>query len=112
MINHLISHFEDKGKEHGNKNEEAIEEITEEQYIQMEKNLLFFLDEYFKNFSFSWNIKKVYLNMKWSSRKNMLKMLDIKFMRMSKKEMMDAVLDALDMQLKVDDYCAKLMGRK
>ena len=98
-INSLISYIEDKRKGHWNKDEE----ITEEQYVRMEKNLIFLLDEYLKSISYSWNIKKIYLSMNWNSRKNMLKMLNTEFLKMSTDELMDDVLKALKKQIEINN---------
>ena len=106
-INSLFSYIEDKRKEHGNNNEE----ITEEQYVQMEENLIFLLDEYLKSISYSWNIKKIYLSMNWNSRKNMLKMLNSEFLKMSTDEVMDDVLKALKKQIEINRIANKLMSK-
>ena len=98
-INSLISYIEDKRKGHWNKDEET----TEEQYVQMEENLIFLLDEYLKSISYSWNIKKIYLSMNWNSRKNMLKMLNTEFLKMSTDELMDDVLKALKKQIEINN---------
>lgn len=108
-IENLVSYIKDNGNQQGNIEDE--EEITEEQYIQMEKNFLLILDERLSQIYFSWNIKKVYLNMDWISRKQMLKRLDINFFKMNNKEMMAKVLDALDTQIEVDRICNNLMGK-
>ena len=108
-IENLVSYIKDTGNQQGNIEDE--EEITEEQYIQMEKNFLLILDECLSQIYFSWNIKKVYLNMDWISRKQMLKRLDMNFFRMNNKEMMANVLDALDTQIEVDRMCNNLMGK-
>ena len=108
-IENLVSYIKDTGNQHGNIEDE--EEITEEQYIQMEKNFLLILDDCLSQIYFSWNIKKVYLNMDWISRKQMLKRLDMNFFRMNNKEMMANVLDALDTQIEVDRICNNLMGK-
>ena len=109
-IENLVSYIKDTGNQQGNIEDEE-EEITEEQYIQMEKNFLLILDECLSQIYFSWNIKKVYLNMDWISRKQMLKRLDMNFFRMNNKEMMANVLDALDTQIEVDRICNNLMGK-
>ena len=107
-INSLFSYIEDKRKEHWNNDEE----ITEEQYVQMEENLIFLLDEYLKSISYSWNIKKVYLSMNWNSRKNMLKMLNKDFLETNKEELMDDILKALKKQIEINRICNKLMSKK
>ena len=109
-IENLVSYIKDTGNQQGNIEDEE-EEITEEQYIQMEKNFLLILDECLSQIYFSWNIKKVYLNMDWISRKQMLKRLDTNFLKMNNKEMMANVLDALDTQIEVDRICNNLMGK-
>ena len=109
-IENLVSYIKDTGNQQGNIEDEE-EEITEEQYIQMEKNFLLILDVCLSQIYFSWNIKKVYLNMDWISRKQMLKRLDMNFFRMNNKEMMANVLDALDTQIEVDRICNNLMGK-
>ena len=106
-INSLISYIEDKRKGHWNKDEET----TEEQYVRMEKNLIFLLDEYLKSISYSWNIKKVYLSMNWNSRKNMLKMLNIDFLKTNKEELMDDILKALKKQIEINRIANKLMSK-
>ena len=107
-INSLFSYIEDKRKEHWNNDEE----ITEEQYVQMEENLIFLLDEYLKSISYSWNIKKIYLSMNWNSRKNMLKMLNKDFLETNKEELMDDILKALKKQIEINRICNKLMSKK
>ena len=109
-IENLVSYIKDTRNQQGNIEDEE-EEITEEQYIQMEKNFLLILDVCLCQIYFSWNIKKVYLNMDWISRKQMLKRLDMNFFRMNNKEMMANVLDALDTQIEVDRICNNLMGK-
>ena len=106
-INSLFSYIEDKRKGHWNKDEE----ITEEQYVRMEKNLIFLLDEYLKSISYSWNIKKVYLSMNWNSRKNMLKMLNKDFLETNKEELMDDILKALKKQIEINRICNNLMRK-
>lgn len=106
-INSLISYIEDKRKGQWNKDEE----ITEEQYVRMEKNLIFLLDEYLKSISYSWNIKKVYLSMNWNSRKNMLKMLNKDFLETNKEELMNDILKALKKQIEINRICNNLMRK-